>query len=281
MAVAVLAAVCVTAGAYALGHPPDAVPSAAVSSASPAASAAGTPDNAEAAVNPDAMLAAAVEPVVRRSGASLSLAVFDTTSGESAVYGDGPYATASIVKADILAALLLAAQDAGRSLTAEERTRTDAMIRLSDNDAATALFTAIGGADGLDAANARLGLSETSGDAAWGLTRTTARDQVALLQALFGKDSVLTEASRSYAAGLMERIAADQDWGVSAAGADWALKNGWMPRTATGLWDVNSIGRVTVGSRVVLIAVLSAGHTTKDAGVALVEAAVLAAVRTG
>lgn len=65
---------------------------------------------------------------------------------------------------------------------------------------------------------------------------------------------------------------------MSAAGTGWALKNGWMPRTATGLWDVNSIGRVSVGGRVLLIAVLSAGHATKEAGIAVVEAAARAAV---
>ncbi|MER7663289.1 hypothetical protein [Streptomyces sp. NPDC096193] len=95
---------------------------------------------------------------------------------------------------------------------------------------------------------------------------------------MFTADSVLSEASRSYAQGLMADVAADQDWGVSAAGTGWALKNGWMPRTATGLWDVNSVGRVSVGGRVLLVAVLSEGHATKESGIAAVEAAARAAV---
>ncbi|WNO75598.1 MULTISPECIES: serine hydrolase [unclassified Streptomyces] len=269
---------CVAAGAYSLGRTPDAVPSAAVSSPSPAASPQGAVRTAEAAVDLDASLARALEPVALRSGASLSVAVLDTASGDTAVHGREAYDTASIVKVGILAALLLRAQDDGRTPTAEERTRAAAMIRLSDNDAATALFTAVGGAAGLDAAHARLGLTETAAEAAWGLTRTTARDQLALLRAVFGTDSVLNEDSRSLVRALMADIAADQDWGVSAAGTGWALKNGWMPRTATGLWDVNSIGRVSVGGRVLLIAVLSAGHATKEAGIAVVEAAARAAV---
>lgn len=228
----------------------------------------------------DTVLAAAVEPVVGQSDASLSVAVLDTGSGDSAVYGDETYDTASIVKVDILATLLLGAQDTGRSLTALEKTQAAAMIQRSDNAAATALWQTIGGAEGLDAANERLGLTETAGADAWGLTQTTARDQLALLQAVFGTDSVLSEASRTYLQGLMEQIAADQDWGVSAAGGSWALKNGWMSRTATGLWDVNSIGRVSVDGRVCLVAVLSDGHTTKEAGIALVEAAAREAVRS-
>lgn len=66
--------------------------------------------------------------------------------------------------------------------------------------------------------------------------------------------------------------------GVSAAGSSWALKNGWMPRTTTGLWDINSIGRVRSGGRVYLVAVLSGGHRTKETGIARVESAAKAAV---
>lgn len=65
---------------------------------------------------------------------------------------------------------------------------------------------------------------------------------------------------------------------MSAAGSGWALKNGWMPRTATGMWDVNSIGRVSVDGRMCLLAVLSDGHATKEAGISLVEAAARKAV---
>ncbi|MEU3919060.1 serine hydrolase [Streptomyces sp. NPDC029004] len=277
VAAAALVTGSVAAGAYSLGRSPDAA-SRAVSSAPPSESPSRTPEAAEVTVDLDTVLAAAVEPVVARSGASLSVAVLDTKSGESAVYGEKTYDTASIVKVDILAALLLAAQDAGRSLTAEEKTQAAAMIRLSDNTAATALWQTIGGARGLDAANERLGLTETAGAGAWGLTQTTARDQLALLQAVFGTNSVLSEASRTYLQTLMEQISTDQDWGVSAAGSGWALKNGWMPRTATGLWDVNSIGRVSVDGRVCLVAVLSDGHATKEAGIALVEAAARKAV---
>jgi altronate dehydratase len=67
---------------------------------------------------------------------------------------------------------------------------------------------------------------------------------------------------------------------VSAAadGSAWALKNGWLPRSTTGLWDVNSIGRVTVDGRYYLVAVLSNGNATQATGITLVEAAAKAAV---
>ncbi|MFI6036599.1 serine hydrolase [Streptomyces sp. NPDC051315] len=233
-------------------------------------------------VERDASLAAAMESVTVPDGAEVSVAVLDVDSGESAAYGTAAFDTASIVKVDILAALLLQAQDDGRLLTAQEKAYATAMIENSDNDSASALWRAIGKAGGLDAANERFGLTDTEGgaDMLWGLTRTTAVDQLTLLRQVFGDDSELSEASQAYLRALMGQIAAGQRWGVSAAadGSSWALKNGWLPRTATGLWDVNSIGRVTVDGGDFLVAVLSDGNATQETGIALVEAAAKAAV---
>ncbi|MFD0440009.1 serine hydrolase [Streptomyces chartreusis] len=238
---------------------------------------------AEPTVNHDALLSDAMKAVHVEDGAAVSVAVLDLDSGASATYGDGGFDTASIVKVDILAALLLQAQDAGRELTATERSYAIDMIEYSDNTAASALWRTIGRAEGLDSANGRLGLTDTAGgnDMYWGLTQTTAADQIALLRQVFGAaDSELSAASRAYLTGLMGQVAADQRWGVSAVadGSAWALKNGWLPRTATGLWDINSIGRVTVDGTGYLVAVLSDGNSTKQQGVALVEAAARAAV---
>ncbi len=65
---------------------------------------------------------------------------------------------------------------------------------------------------------------------------------------------------------------------AAADGTKWALKNGWLARSTTGLWDINSIGRVTVNGHAYLMAVLSNGNTTKAKGISLVEAAAQAAL---
>ncbi|WP_326735202.1 serine hydrolase [Streptomyces sp. NBC_01022] len=272
-------------GAYLTGRSPDHAPAAAasVSSVSPAATAPVAATSEEPVVELDTELAAAVEPLLSGSDtAAVSVAVLDSGSGTRAVYGgaDATYDTASIVKVDILAALLLRAQDERRALTAVEQAHAVAMIERSDNDSATALLAAVGGAAGLDAANERFGLTATTAAKAWGLTRTTAADQLTLLGAVFGTDAdtELSEESRTYLRGLMTQVEADQQWGVSAAGGDWALKNGWMPRTATGLWNINSIGQVTAGGHTCLVAVLSGGQRTKETGIALVESVAKAAV---
>ncbi|MFF2523367.1 serine hydrolase [Streptomyces liangshanensis] len=231
----------------------------------------------------DRLLSDKLHDVMASTSASLSVAVTDLDGTSRARYGvtaGRTYDTASIVKVDVLAALLLQAQDEHRALTAAERSYASSMIRVSDNAATDALWGIIGGAGGLDAANRRLGLGATTAGAGglWGLTQTTAPDQLTLLSAVFGTKSALTASSRSYARSLMGRIADGQDWGVSAAGRAVGLKNGWLPRSATGLWDVNSIGEVTVDGHAYLVAVVSKGHVSMAKGVALVETAAKAAV---
>jgi hypothetical protein len=229
----------------------------------------------------NALLAEAVTPLVANGLTRLSVSVLELDGGWGAGFGEARFDTASIVKVNILAALLLRAQDTGRELTAAERMRAEAMIGRSDNASTDVLWLAIGGAAGLDAANARLGLTDTTGgaDGHWGLTQTTSADQIALLWAIHSTDSVLRADSRAYIRTLMSGVVSGQRWGISAAAdGDFELKNGWLPRTRTGLWDVNSIGWVTREGREYLVAVVSEGYATQAAGVMAVEAAAEAAV---
>ncbi|MEW1719565.1 serine hydrolase [Streptomyces sp. NPDC093109] len=270
-----------------------------VSAVSPSPSPSESDANADADEALSTRLASALGSVASDS-ASLQVAVLDldadddasasraATASYSGEDGEGgedgeTYDTASIVKVDILAALLLQAQDEGRVLTAQERTYASAMIRNSDNAATNVLWSTIGGATGLDAANRRLGLTGTTGGSGklWGLTQSTASDQVALLAAVFAEDDAdtpLSAASRAYMQGLMGAIADGQDWGVSAAGTATGLKNGWLSRSATGLWDINSIGLIEVDGHSYLLAVLSDGSGSMASGISLVERAAQAAV---
>ncbi|MFF4490681.1 serine hydrolase [Streptomyces sp. NPDC001544] len=260
----------------------------------PAAAAPEPARSDSATLRSDPATAAFLARVQPRGKERVTAAVLDLDGGDGrpVVYGDDtPYDTASIVKVDILAAALLEAQDAGRDLTAQERAEAEAMIEHSDNAAAGALWRRIGLAPGLDTANKRLGLTSTEGGSGptWGLTRTTASDQIRLLCAVFAPDHApdrapgsaspaLNEESRTYLRALMSRVSPEQAWGVSAAGSGWALKNGWLQRTTTGLWDVNSVGRITTGGRRYLVVVLSDGSTTMRDGVSMTERAARAAV---
>lgn len=222
------------------------------------------------------MLTEAAGPLIAAHGGHASVAVEDLTTGAYASYGGATtYDTASIVKVDILATLLYQAQggDDG-SLGDEDRELATAMITESDNDAASALFDEIGGAAGLDTANHVFGLRDTTADAddRWGLTRTSAADQVRLLRQVFTSSSVLTARSRDYIQDLMRRVDQAQRWGVPAAGdpgTTSGVKNGWLPNP--GLWVINSIGQVTRDGHILLIAVLSDDNATESGGISLVE----------
>jgi beta-lactamase class A len=221
-------------------------------------------------------LTAAVTPVITQSGSTVAVAVDDPSTGTTAAYdGSTEFVTASIVKVDILATLLYQLQQAGQSLTGAEQELATTMIENSDNDAATDLYADVGGPQAIDDANQAFGLTQTTvgTDGYWGLTTTTAADQIELLRTVFTNPSPLSAASQGYVQSLMSQVESDQQWGVPAAadpGTQFMVKNGWLPNPS--LWEINSIGEVVTDGQQLLIAVLSAGNATEQAGIALVEA---------
>lgn len=222
-----------------------------------------------------------VEPAQLGLPASAAVAVLDVTDGDRVVAGGATaFDTASIVKVNILVALLLKTDG---KLTASQKSLASNMITTSSNEAASSLFAAVGSRTGLTQLNTRLGLTSTvvgkSGN--WGLTQTTVVDQLRLLQVVFTDDSPLSADSRAYVVSLMTKVEADQRWGTPAADthpATAAVKNGWLQRSTSGLWDINSIGRVETGGHTYLVASLSESNKTMDAGVALVEKATRAGI---
>ncbi|MES9540806.1 serine hydrolase [Actinomadura sp. NPDC000600] len=205
----------------------------------------------------------------------LAISVRDLSTGLAYSYGGSlRTATASIVKVDLVMALLLQAQREERSLTSAEKALAERAITVSDNDAASALWRAIGGAHGLASANRKLGLRDTEPGAggSWGSTTTSAADQIRLLSALTSADSPLGSAGRRYVRRLMGDVTPEQAWGVSAAGTGAELKNGWLPREKHGgAWTVNSIGIVEVGDHTFLLAALSERGATLRGGIEDVE----------
>ena len=207
-----------------------------------------------------------------------SVAVLDRRTGRKYSFRGGErYETASVVKVEVLACLLLTAQDDDRDLTANELSLAKSMIRLSDNDATTALFRSLGRQSAINACNKRFGLKQTTVNSAWGLTRTTVDDQVRLLAGLVDTKGPLDADSRKLAFTLMNTVDEGQDWGVPAAaktGEKVTVKNGWLPRsTENNRWIINSVGRITGGRTDVSIAVLSHNNGTMDGGISVVEKA--------
>jgi beta-lactamase class A len=222
----------------------------------------------------EAELRAALARYEKDESVDLALVVVDRNTGRAFSYhGDRHFGTASIVKVDILATLLLQAESSGRPLTESEKRLATAMIEESDNDAATTLWNRTGGISGSAAA---FGLTQTTPGprGLWGGSTTTAEDQARLITALAGPGSPIKGAD--YVFGLMRNVDDEQAWGISAAaeqGEVVALKNGWIPDDAAGgRWLVNSMGRITGSGTDVTMVVLSGGHGTFEAGVGVVEA---------
>jgi hypothetical protein len=210
--------------------------------------------------------------------------VLDQTTGATATYhASRSFDTASIVKADILAVLLLQHQQLAAALSPGERDLAAAMIDDSDNAAATALWDAAEGGPGMLAGNAVLGLRATTppADGAWGLTTTTVTDQLRLLADLTSARSPLSAPARAYELGLLRAVEPAQAWGVSAAasaGTRPAVKNGWLPAGPDRTWVINSIGVISHAGQPLLITVLSSGQPSESSGIRQVEAVAMAAV---
>jgi hypothetical protein len=181
--------------------------------------------------------------------------------------------TASIIKVDILETLLHQSRGA---LSYSAEVTAAGMIDDSDNDDANDLWNADGGGSGVAAYNRLAGLTQTAPNIAgyWGLTPTSAADQIKLLTELAYPSRVLTAGSRRYALALMEHITPDQDWGVSGGvprNVTVALKNGWLPSGGSGSWEINSIGWVRGDRRDYLIAVLTAHDPGEQYGIDTIE----------
>lgn len=109
-----------------------------------------------------------------------------------------------------------------------------------------------------------------------GTSKTSALDELALLQTLASPNPLLRPTDQSYAGSLLSHTVASQSWGVSAgapATATVQLKNGWLPHA--GQWTVNSVGRITAGSQQYDLAVMTATPGTAlssfNYGIATVE----------
>jgi beta-lactamase class A len=220
-----------------------------------------------------------------RTGAVLA-AVYDLRTGQTWQLGQGqPQDEASMVKVDVLETLLAEQGRSGTEMPASDQALAQEMIEDSDNDAATSLWNAVGGASSIRSFNTTAGLTHTVPSSCvncpgfpwpgWGLTTTVPGDQLALLRTLVEPNSLLTNAERGYALSLMENVTPDQRWGVSGgvpAQVTVALKNGWLPlNSANNDWQINSEGWISGSGRDYLIAVLTTGNPTEQYGIGTIN----------
>jgi hypothetical protein len=199
----------------------------------------------------------------------MTATVHDLSTGKVWTYRPGVHQVmASIMKVDILETLL---RQSG-TLSGDRLDTATGMIENSSNDDAQDLWDDVGGPAAVSAYGEEAGLTGTHPNTQgyWGLSTTTASDQVRLLDHLALPNNLLTHAQRAQAMGLMHQVEADQRWGVSAglpAGTPVAVKNGWLPLDDGSGWQVNSDGIVDGHGYRDDISVLSTRSRTEDAGI--------------
>lgn len=184
--------------------------------------------------------------------------------------------TASAVKAQVLGAVLLRAQDQHRGLDSYEKARIRPMIRYSLNDPYVSdLYELVGGVAGMNAFDRRMDATHTTNTLEYGATLTTADDRTRIALRMLHGGGPLRRAARKTAWWYMSHVQPTQRWGITAGlplGWSVAQKNGFYPMTGHG-WRVGSTGfiRAPHSKQGYAITVMTDQNPNQFAGIRLVE----------
>jgi beta-lactamase class A len=198
---------------------------------------------------------------------SASFAVIDESGRTHGYRRSVQYSSASLVKAMLLVAYLDRRDVRHRRLRTSDRRLLGPMIRVSDNDAASAVYERVG-EGGLLRVARRAHMRNFIPNPVWGGCQVTARDQTTLFSRIRG---LLPERHRAYAMGLLRRIVSYERWGIPRARPPgWRVyfKGGWF-KDDDG-WRVHQAARLELGGRHIAIAVLTRGNPDLGYGAATI-----------
>lgn len=227
------------------------------------------PGVARAQVTPTAKQISAAKAYLKAREGRRAFAVIDSDGRLDGINVHARFVTASVVKAMLLVEYLRKVDRSDRELTAREQARLGAMIRVSDNDAATAIYRRVRDG-GLRRVAEVVGMTDfvigpqsirscRCSARGWARAQITAADQAHLFHSL---DRVLPERFRVYAKGLLETVVAEQSWGIPAV----ARPAGWRVFFKVGLRStgrgglIHQAARLERGATVIAIAVLTDGN---------------------
>jgi Beta-lactamase enzyme family len=211
-------------------------------------------------------IAAAARFLDTRAG-STSFAVVDSTGRLSGLRLRAHFATASIVKVMMLVAYLQMLDARHRVLGHADTSLLYPMIHISDNNAASAVLSIVGGG-----ALARVARESGMTDYApgvgwWAFTQTSAADQARLLFAL---PRLIPPQFYGYARYLMSSIEPSQSWGIPpVARPRWQVffKTGWLPEEGV----FTEVARLERPGLTFAVAVLSSGEPSLSYGQQTIE----------
>ncbi len=213
-----------------------------------------------------AAVAAAQRYLAERAGRT-SFAVIDSTGHLSGLNLREHFETASVVKVMMLTAFLQMRSAEHRGLSSADTALLYPMIHISDNNAASAVFSIVG-----SAALARVAREAGMHDYApgvgwWAFTQTSAADQARFF---FMLERLIPRQFYSYARGLLAGIEPSQSWGVPpVARPHWQVffKTGALP--SRGLF--NEVARLERPGLTFTIAVFTDGDPSMSYGEATIE----------
>jgi Beta-lactamase enzyme family len=192
----------------------------------------------------------------RGRAGTVSFAVVDERGRIRGYHRGTHHSSASLVKAMLLVAYLNQGPVKRRRLNPSDRALLGPMIRVSDNDAASAVYARVG-PDGLQRLARRARMRRFIANPVWGGCQVTARDQARF----FGRiDRLVPRRHRKYALGLLRRIVSVQRWGIPRGlprGWHAHFKGGWFPDGDS--WRVHQGALLRRGRRQLGLAVLTSG----------------------
>jgi hypothetical protein len=204
---------------------------------------------------------AAAEAYLRRQPGRLGILVRDRVTGATWTAGDvnGPYWAGSTPKLAMALALRDEARAGRITLDPAAHRRIAAMLSVSDNRAADALWDSYGDSETWLARMRRYG-----GDASgyvdgfprrWGFVKSAPVDLAALMAYVLERAH---PADRSYIVDAMRSVGPVQQWGVWGAGSQLlpGVKNGWSIEKERGrdIWITATVGFVGLEERYVVAA---------------------------
>ena len=213
-------------------------------------------------------IAAGAHYLARRAGVTS----FAVVGSEGRIYGahlHRRFISASVVKAMLLVAYLRMLDARHHRLDAHDRSLLHPMIHVSDNGAATRVWSIVGDHRLRRLAHAA-GMTDFSIRGIWANAMISAADQARFF---FEMNGLLPRRSRGYANALLSHIVGYESWGIPAVARlrGWKVyfKGGWRPTGRGQL--VHQVARLERGTKRVAIAVMTDGDPSMGYGIRTIE----------
>ncbi|MEI6709993.1 MAG: hypothetical protein WCL17_03320 [Actinomycetota bacterium] len=233
---------------------------------------------AGATPNASATFFGSIDSYLRGRTGVTSIAIYVHSSQQTLTLRPGTLNhAASVAKVDLMAAYLYQLQLHNQEPSQSDYSKLVGMIEFSNNEDAAYFYRLVGLCQGLTKFNSLIPLESTTPVCphgsiyGWGITNTTALDQLKVMSLFSGPNAILVSSSRILGLNLMRHISAGDTWGVSTgplSQSEVAFKNGWSPLTSNSDWQINSIGWVNSQNRNYDVAIMTSHAPSFSYGVA-------------